>query len=94
MALFAAVSGVSSARALTFLKIRSASEPSEHYLRGGLFESLIISDFLKQQYNNEEQPSLYFWRDNPGNEVDCIVDESQYPVPVEIKSGRIVATDF
>lgn len=80
--------------ACSLLKIRSARELSDHYLRGGLVESFIISDLLKQQYNSEEQPSLYFWRDNTGNEIDCIVDESQYPVPVEIKSGKTVATDF
>jgi uncharacterized protein len=80
--------------ACSLLKIRSAQELSEHYLRGGLVESFIISDFLKQQYNNEEQPSLYFWRDNTGNEIDCIIDESLYPVPVEIKSGKTIVTDF
>lgn len=80
--------------ACSLLKIRSAQELSEHYLRGGLVESCIISDVLKQQYNKEEQPSLYFWRDNTGNEVDCIIDESQYPVPIEIKSGKTVVEDF
>ena len=80
--------------ACSLLKIRSAQELSDHYLRGGLIESFIISDILKQQYNNEEQPSLYFWRDNTGNEIDCIIDESQYAVPVEIKAGKTVVADF
>lgn len=80
--------------ACSLLKIRSADELSDHYLRGNLVESFIISDLLKQQYNNEEQPSLYFWRDNTGNEIDCIINESQYPVPVEIKAGKTVVTDF
>lgn len=80
--------------ACSLLKIRSAEELSDHYLRGGLVESLIIADFLKQQYNLEQQPSLYFWRDKTGNEIDCIIDESRYPVAVEIKAGKTVATDF
>jgi len=80
--------------ACSLLKIRSAQELSDHYLRGGLTESLIISDFLKQQYNLDQQPSLYFWRDNTGNEIDCIIDESKYPISVEIKAGKTVAPDF
>jgi hypothetical protein len=80
--------------ACSLLKIRSAQELSEHYLRGGLVESLIITDFLKQQYNLEQQPSVYFWRDAAGHELDCIIDDARYPVPVEIKSSQTVTTDF
>lgn len=79
--------------ACSLLKIPSSEDLLEHYLRGGLFESLIISDLLKQQYNLERQPSLYFWRDQGQHEVDCIIDESQ-PIPVEIKAGKTIATDF
>jgi len=78
----------------TLLKIRSAEELANHYLRGSLFESLIIADLLKQQYNFEQQPSLYFWRDHAGREIDCIIDESHYPIPVEIKAANTVTTDF
>lgn len=80
--------------ACSLLNIRSAQELSDHYLRGGLTESMIISDFRKQQYNLDQQPHLYFWRDNTGNEIDCIIDEQKYPIPVEIKSGETVVSDF
>jgi hypothetical protein len=80
--------------ACSLLKIRSAEELSDHYLRGGLVETLIISDFLKQQYNLEQQPSLYFWRDKTGHEIDCIINEARYPIPVEIKAGKTIARDF
>lgn len=80
--------------ACSLLKIRSGEELSDHYLRGGLVESFVIGDLLKQQYNLEQQPSLYFWRDQTGHELDCVIDESQYPVPVEIKAGKTVVSDF
>ena len=80
--------------ACSLLKIRSPQELSDHYLRGGLVESSIISDLLKQQHNLEQRPSLYFWRDKTGNEIDCIIDQSKYPVPVEIKAGKTVVSDF
>ncbi len=85
---------IDSGIACSLLRIRSAQELSNHYLRGGLVETLILSDFLKQQYNLDQQPSLYFWRDKTGNEIDCIIDEPQYPIPVEIKAGQTVARDF
>lgn len=80
--------------ACSLLKITSAEQITDHYLRGSLFESLIMSDFLKQQYNREQQPNIYFWRDQGQHEIDCIVDEQPYPAAVEIKSGKTIATDF
>lgn len=80
--------------ACSLLKIRSAQELSDHYLRGNLVESMIIADLLKQQHNLELQPSLYFWRDVSGHEIDCIIDESQQIIPVEIKAGHTVVKDF
>jgi len=80
--------------ACSLLKIHSAQELSDHYLRGNLFESFIIIDLLKQQYNLEQQPSIYFWRDTSGHELDCIIDSPRYSIPVEIKSGQTIATDF
>ncbi|HEX4068632.1 MAG TPA: DUF4143 domain-containing protein, partial [Candidatus Babeliales bacterium] len=80
--------------ACSLLKIRSAEELSDHYLRGGLVESFIIGDLLKQQYNLEQQPTLYFWRDHNGREIDCVFDGSRYPVAIEIKAGKTVVTDF
>ena len=63
-------------------------------MRGELFESLIISELLKQQYNLEKQPSLYFWRDQGQHEIDCIIHEADYQIPVEIKAGKTVSRDF
>src|SRR3989339_478239 len=80
--------------ACSLLKIRSAEELNAHYLRGGLVESLIISDLLKQHYNLDQQPGLYFWRDQQGHEVDCIIDIGSRPVPVEVKAGKTVVSDF
>ena len=78
----------------SLLKIRSWQNLSDHYLRGNLVESMIIGDLLKQQHNNEQQPSLYFWRDTAGHEIDCVIDEVQQVIPVEIKSAQTVAKDF
>jgi hypothetical protein len=78
----------------SLLKISSPADIVDHYLRGSLVETCIISDLLKQQYNLDQQPSLYFWRDNTGHEVDCVVDRFSQPIGIEIKAGRTVNNDF
>lgn len=80
--------------ACSLLGINSAEEVATHYLRGGLFESLILSDFMKQRFNVGTEPSLYFWRDQHGHEVDCVVEKKGRPFPIEIKSGQTISTDF
>lgn len=80
--------------ACSLLKIRSAEELSDHYLRGSLIESCILADLLKQQYNLDQQPSLYFWRDLAGHELDCIIDTARYPIPIEIKGSKTVTNEF
>lgn len=67
---------------------------SHHPLRGALFESFVISDLLKRRFNQGEGSNLYFWRDKLGHEIDCLLEQPDGPVLVEIKSGKTVADDF
>lgn len=72
-------------------------KPSEiplHYTRGGLFESLIISDIAKSYYNHALIPRLYFWQAIKGHEIDCIIDEGLKLIPIEIKSGQTIQSSF
>lgn len=75
------------------LKIKE-EELALHPNRGGLFESLIISDIRKWHYNNSIIPSVYFWRDQTGHEIDCIVEHGLKLIPIEIKSGRTSSPRF
>ncbi len=65
-----------------------------HYLRGHLFENMVIADLVKQCTNQGKRPSLYFWRDHTGNEVDCIIEHGTDLTPIEIKAGQTVQNDF
>ena len=81
--------------ACSLLRIDSPQALSNSHFRASLFESLIISDFYKQYCNLGRRPSLYFWRDvGGGHEVDCILDQGIKNYPVEIKSGKRIASDF
>ncbi len=80
--------------ACSLLNIKNVQELSAHYLRGGLVESFIIADLFKQSYNMDRKPSLYFWRDLTGNEVDCIIEQALTLTPIEIKAGITVTADY
>ncbi len=80
--------------ACALLGIKSATELQHNYVKGGLFENMIIADIMKNRLNRGMNPDLYFWRDSTGNEVDLIIDDAEGPVAVEIKSGRTIDQGF
>ena len=44
--------------------------------------------------NNGELPRLYYWRDNSKLEIDLIVEGSEGPCPIEIKSGMTYRSEW
>lgn len=78
----------------SLLGIKGTENLSTHYLRGALFENFIISEISKYYLNKGKKPDIFFWRNNTGNEVDCIVDEGIYQKIIEIKSGSTLHQDF
>jgi len=65
-----------------------------HPLRGAIFESYVFAELVKSFANRGRSAPLYFWRDAAGHEVDVVVDLGTRLVPVEIKSGKTVASDM
>ena len=80
--------------ACSLLEIKQASQVSNHYLRGGLFENMVIGEFLKRGFNEGDRPSFTFWRDSNGNEVDLLMNKGDHVDAVEIKSGQTYNADF
>ena len=76
------------------LGIQSSDQIATHAMRGPLFESWVIAELLKSRYNEARTSDLYFWRDRKGLEVDVLIDRGDSLVPVEIKAGQTVASDF
>ena len=62
--------------------------------RGGIFESLIISEIIKQFYTKGLEPSIYFWQDKEKHEIDCIVRRGSQLMAIEIKAGRTPNPSF
>jgi predicted AAA+ superfamily ATPase len=65
-----------------------------HYARGFLFENFVLNELLKTRTNAIKNPNLYFWRNNKGVEIDCIIEQANRLIPVEIKSGQTYSKDF
>ena len=80
--------------ACNLLGIEKAEQLTSHFLRGGLFENLIILELLKNRYNQGKKSNLYFWRDNHGREVDCLVENIDRFKAIEIKSSQTTNSAF
>lgn len=73
--------------ACSLLEIKSASQVATHYLRGDLFENMVINDFMKEALNAGVNPEMTFWRDSAGTEVDLLNYVGGNANAYEIKSG-------
>ena len=80
--------------ASSLLGIQSEDQLNTHFLRGALFENFIISEFIKARLNYGLRNNCYFWRDNKGIEIDCIIENGNILTPIEIKSGNTFNRDF
>jgi uncharacterized protein len=78
----------------SLLGIHLVQQLEFHPLYGSIFENLIVSELIKQSYNNAGNEKLYFWRDNIGHEIDIIIDSISGLFPIEIKSGATINNDF
>lgn len=81
--------------ACSLLEIKTPAQMNTHYLRGNLFENMVISDFMKNDYNKGIiEPSVSFWRDSIGNEVDLIHRDGDREDAYEIKSAETFNESF
>lgn len=76
------------------LGIRNTETLALHPLRGAIFETLVVGEFMKSRCNAGLPPDLYFWRDNNGLEADLVFEVDGRLQPVEIKSGATVTPDY
>lgn len=79
--------------ACSLLNLKNEKQIELHYLKGALFENFVLMELLKKQYNNNAQPSIYFWRDKTGNEIDLMVDRGLNKTIVEIKATETIKFD-
>jgi hypothetical protein len=79
--------------AATLLGIHDARQMPAHPLRGALFETMVVNEFVKRRANAGQRGPLHFWRDNIGTEVDLVLEHGPAIAAVEVKAGITVASD-
>lgn len=78
----------------SLLGIRDEGQVNLHYMKGALFENLIINEFIKRNFNRGEHRQPYFWQDSHGKEIDCLLVDGEKMTAVEIKSGKTVSSNY
>lgn len=72
------------------LGIKKPEKISDHPLSGSIFESFVISEFIKANTYNEAGPNLYYFRDKEGHEVDLVLEKEMTIDLLEIKYSHTV----
>lgn len=80
--------------ACSLLGIKTKEDLDVHWAKGSLFENMVIVDIMKNFLNRAEVPPVFFWRDNTGNEIDCLIEQHNQVKSIEIKSARTMSSDF
>ena len=76
------------------LGIKEVNQLDIHPSRGHLFENWVVTELLKETYNQGHPIDLYFWRDHSGFEMDIIRDTALGLQAIEVKSGSTFQMDW
>ncbi len=80
--------------ACRLLGIEKPEQLALHPSRGHLFENWVIIELLKARYNAGLKKNLFFWRNNIGLEVDIIIEKENKLIPIEVKSGSTISSNW
>jgi predicted AAA+ superfamily ATPase len=76
------------------LVINTPEQLRFHAQRGAIFETFVVTEFLKSRFNQGLPSNLFYWRDSKGLEIDLILEAGERLNAIEIKSGQTIAPDF
>jgi predicted AAA+ superfamily ATPase len=76
------------------LSINSPQTLATHYLKGQMFENFVALELLKSRLNQGLNSNIYFWRDNHGQEIDFILENSNNLSGIEAKSSATITESF
>jgi len=76
------------------LGLSNSAQLDLHYMRGALFENMVINEYMKSRYNAGFQPNAYFWRDSNKQEIDLLIEHDGKTTLIEIKSSQTFQQRF
>ena len=80
--------------ACALLGLRTVDDLNRHFAKGALFENFVINEIGKNHLNQNQRPKAYFWNAAGSHEIDLLLDQGGRLLPIEIKSGRTINTQF
>jgi len=70
------------------LGLRTLEDLTDRTLAGALFETLIISNIIKQNHHTYQLREYWFWRDAAGHEIDLLTQRGDSFDIFEVKAAR------
>jgi predicted AAA+ superfamily ATPase len=80
--------------ACSLMGITTEQQLNIHPLRGSIFETFVVSELVKKRTNAGKRINLFYWREKTGYEIDVVIDNALSLLPVEIKSGKTVTSEY
>lgn len=62
--------------------------------RGSIFETMIVSEYVKHWFSEGGDPACFYWRDTGQNEIDLLTEEDGLLQAYEIKLADTMNRDF
>ena len=78
----------------SLLDIQSPDQLGSHYLRGHIFETFVIAEYIKKRRHLALGENAFFWRNSAGHEVDLLREDGENLRAFQIKSGETIRGDF
>lgn len=72
------------------LGIHSFAQLPTHPLYGQIFETFVVSEYLKNIANHQLFTKIYFWRNREGLEADLVIEGAKKLTLFEIKSSQTI----
>ena len=80
--------------ACALLRLRDSATLGTHHFYGALFENMVIAELRKRALHAVGTADQFFWRDHKGREVDCLLQDGETIIPIEIKSAKTLRSEF
>ena len=80
--------------ACRLLGIEASEQLVGHPMRSALFESWVLGELMKMQGAKGKGDNFFFWRNHIGQEIDVLIEREKKLLPLEIKSGATLSSDW
>ncbi|OGS37380.1 MAG: ATPase [Elusimicrobia bacterium RIFOXYB2_FULL_49_7] len=63
-------------------------------MAGALLETYVYAELMKSYWYLGKQPTLYYYRDKDGREIDFLIETNGLLHPIEVKRGASISADW